>query len=288
MNPVFKVLFVLMLVMLCGFICPDNGKIDQDTLPPEPKRMRKNEKAEKPSPDGAMPFLAHLEELRWRLIKSLLSVLAAGGAIYSLREKIFEKVLTYPIHQLDPKPQLIFSNPSEAFIASIKIAFFGGVFVASPFVIYQAWRFVAPGLFKRERRYAFAMVILSVLSFAAGIAFSLLVTPHTIRFLVAFRTPSLEPFFNVNAYLSFVLKLTLAFGFVFQMPAASLILTRAGLITYKSLLGFWRVALIVVFVMAALITPPDVISQSMMAVPLLLLYLISVGVSRIAAPKGSL
>lgn len=235
--------------------------------------------------EGAMSFLDHLEELRWRLIKSLISVLVCGGAIYYYWRKIFEMLLAYPLHKLDPKPQLIFTTPTEAFIASLKIAFFGGLFIASPIVLYQIWRFVAPGLFKNERRFAIGMIFLSVICFAVGIFFSYIATPMTIRFLVEFRTASLAPFFSVNSYLSFIIKLTLAFGAVFQLPAASLILTRAGLITYRTLIDYWKIAIVVIFLLAAFITPPDVVSQTIMAIPLLALYLISIGISWMAGKK---
>lgn len=243
---------------------------------------------EQSSSSGAMPFLEHLEELRWRIIKALIAVVVCGGGVYAFWKWIFENILAYPLHKFEPKPQLIFTGPSEAFMASIKIALFGGLFLASPFVLYQIWRFVAPGLFKRERRHALLMVFLSALCFLLGIGFSFLATPHTLRFLSNFRTESLSPYFAVNSYLGFILKLTLAFGVVFQLPAASFVLTRVGMITHRTLLDFWRMAVVVVFVMAAFITPPDIISQSMMAVPLLVLYFISVGIARISGRKEAL
>ncbi len=238
------------------------------------------------SDKSAMTFLDHLEDLRWTLIKSFIAIIIFSSAIYFFWKPIFEIILVYPISQLNPKPQLIFTNPSEAFIASIKIALFGGVFVSSPYILYLVWRFVAPGLFKNERKYLFIMVSISFLCFVTGMIFSFIAIPYTVRFLSEFRTESLSPFFSINSYLGFIIKLTLAFGLVFQLPAVSFVLTRMGIITYKTLFRVWRIAVVAIFVIAAIITPPDIVSQAMMAVPLFILYFISIGISFLSGKKN--
>jgi sec-independent protein translocase protein TatC len=234
---------------------------------------------------GTMPFLEHLEELRWRIIKVLAAIIVCASFVYYFWDKLFELVIVYPLHELNPRPTIIFTAPSEAFVASIKVALFGGIILASPFILYQIWRFVAPGLFKKERFYVLIMVGLSVICFGVGIGFSFIATPQAIRFLTEYSTPSLVPFFSVNSYLSFILKFTFAFGLVFQLPAASFILARLGIVTHRSMLSHWRIAMVLIFIVAAIITPPDVISQTIMAVPLLLLYFISIGIARFAGKK---
>lgn len=232
-----------------------------------------------------MPFLAHLEELRWRLIKCLLAVVIATVGAYLVQARVLGFFISFPLRGIDPKPQIIFTTPSEAFMAGLKLAGFCGLVVAGPFVIYQIWRFVAPGLFRAERKYALTAIILSVISFLGGIVFALWAMPQALRFLVTFGAESVAPFFTISSYLSFVIRLTLAFGLVFQLPAVSLVLTRAGLISYRSLWSHWRIAIILIFVVSAVITPPDVVSQLLMTLPLLVLFFLSILISKLAGRR---
>jgi sec-independent protein translocase protein TatC len=236
--------------------------------------------------EGAMPFLEHLEELRWRILKCLILVIITSSCLYYFWQEIFEFVLVFPLRSISPKPQIIFTTPSEAFVASLKISFFGGVLVSFPYILFQIWAFVAPGLFKKEQRLGILWIILSSLFFITGIAFSGFAIPQTIRFLTQFHPPSLSPFFTVTEYLGFIIKFALAFGLIFQMPVVSLILTRAGIITYKTLLKPWRYAIIIIFIVAAVITPPDVVSLLMMAIPLFFLFYLSIGISYLAGRKN--
>ena len=229
-----------------------------------------------------MPFLAHLEELRWRVIKCLSAVIIAAIGVYVVQGRVLHFFLTVPLRGIEPQPQIIFTTPGEAFMAGLKLSGFCGLIIAAPFVIYQVWRFVAPGLFHTERKHTLSVIILSALSFLGGIVFALWAMPQALRFLVRFGAGSAAPFFTISSYLSFVVRLTLAFGLVFQLPAVSVVLTRAGVITHRTLLSHWRIAVVLVFVIAAVITPPDVVSQLLMALPLLVLFFLSILLSMFA------
>ncbi len=232
-----------------------------------------------------MPFLAHLEELRWRVVKAVLAIAIGAVAVYAVQNRVLTFFLTFPLRGIEPRPQIIFTTPSEAFMASLKLAGFCGLILAAPFVIYQVWRFVAPGLFRTERRYALWVILLSAIAFLGGTGFALYAMPQALRFLVKFGSGAAAPFFTISSYLSFVIRLTLAFGLVFQLPAVSLVLTRAGVITHKTLWSHWRISVVLIFVLSAIITPPDIISQVMMSVPLLVLYLLSILLSFMAGKR---
>lgn len=229
-----------------------------------------------------MNFLDHLEEFRGRLIKSIVAVIlfAVPCAIYW--KQIYNILMVIPLRNTNPKPHLIFTAPAEAVILSMKIALVGGIVIAIPFVFYQLWAFVSPGLYGKEKKIILPIVISSSLCFFAGIAFSYaIMLPTLLRVLATFGGGILEPYFKASEYISFLIKLSLACGVIFELPVVSYVLTKMGVLTPKFLVTKIRHAIVIIFIVAALFTPPDVLSQLFLAVPLLVIYGISILVSYI-------
>jgi sec-independent protein translocase protein TatC len=235
---------------------------------------------------GEMPFLAHLEELRWRVIKIALSVLvlAIPGWIYW--EKIFELVMLYPLRFSSPTPKLIYTTPAESVVLSLKIALATGTIVATPVIFFQIWRFVSPALYGKEKKVVLPVVLASTILFIVGIMFSYLTFPYVMRFLTMYAAEKLDPFFKAGDYFSFLLKISFSFGIIFELPVVSFVLARMGILSAKFLLRNFRYAIVLIFIVAAVLTPPDVLSQLFMALPLLVLYLISVAVAGVAGRRG--
>lgn len=234
---------------------------------------------------GEMSFLDHLEELRWRVVKAAIALIVCAIPCGIFWQKILNWVLIYPLRYTSPRPKLIYTNPSESVVLSFKIAFAGGIIAASPIVFYQLWRFIAPGLYKNEKKIILPTVIASTFFFLAGIAFSYYAFPILLRFLTAYAGNQLDPMFKVDEYFTFLMKISLSFGAVFELPVASFVLAKMGVLTAKFLIDKIRYAIVLIFIVAAILTPPDVISQSMLAGPLLVLYGVSILVAKFAAPK---
>lgn len=248
--------------------------------------------------DKEMPFLDHLEELRWRLVRSIVSIVAGAAIAFLFKERILQ-ILIYPF-QVAAKiaeagaaegvgrysSKLIFLAPTEAFMVNIKVSIFAGLFLASPYVFYQLWKFIAPGLLEKERKYVPHFVFFSTFFFLAGALFCyFVVIKYGLSFLLGFQTADLEANFAIREYLKFVTMMILVFGVVFEMPILSFFFTRIGLLTPKFLREKRRYGIVLIFVLAAILTPPDPFSQIMLALPLLLLYEFSIWVSAVAMPK---
>jgi sec-independent protein translocase protein TatC len=234
-----------------------------------------------------MSFLDHLEELRWRIIKCLIALTATAIPCGIFWRQIFDVVMIYPLRFSDPKPKLIYTAPAEAVVLSIKIAIFGGIIAATPVIFYQMWRFIGPGLYKKEKMMVLPIVIVSTLCFLLGVGFSYMMAPYILRFLSQFGAGRMDAMFRTNEYLSFLIKLTLAFGTVFELPVISFVLTRMEILTPRFLIDKTRYAIVLVFIVAALLTPPDIVSQLFLAGPLFILYVISILVSYVAQRKKS-
>jgi sec-independent protein translocase protein TatC len=237
------------------------------------------------SATGEMSFLDHLEELRWRIVKMAIAVIVTSIPCGIFWKQLFDIVMVYPLSLADPKPHLIFTTPVEAVIVSFKIAVGGGVILSTPVLFYQIWRFVAPGLYLKEKKIILPTVFLSSISFIAGILFCYFTLPLVLKFLTNYASFRLDPFFKVNDYFGFLLKLSLAFGAVFELPVVSFILARMGLIDVSFLLKHWRITIVIIAVIAAVLSPPDAFSMSLLAAPLLLLYAISILIVRFAGRK---
>jgi sec-independent protein translocase protein TatC len=227
--------------------------------------------------EDKIPFTDHLEELRDRIIKSFIAVAVGFAVCYGFKEKLFE-IITRPLMSvMDKGDQLIFTGLPEAFFTYLKVAFLAGLILAGPVIIYQFWMFVAPGLYKKERRIMIPIVVLSTFFFIGGALFGyFIVFPWGFQFFLSFASDSIKALPSMKEYLSFATKLLLAFGLVFELPIVITFLARLGLITVPFLRENRKYAVLLFFVGSAMITPPDVVTQIMMAFPLMLLYEISI------------
>ncbi len=236
--------------------------------------------------DEKQPFLSHLEELRRRLIVSAIAVGIGFVICYFFSENIFQ-VLVEPLKSAMPKgDQLIFTNLPEMFITYLKVAFVTGLLFASPVLFYEMWMFVAPGLYRHEKKLAIPFVLFSSILFVGGALFGyFIVFPFGFKFFIGFSNEYVKALPSVKQYFSFSLKLLFAFGVVFELPVIIFFLTKLGLVTPQFLKQKRKYAILLTFVVAAILTPPDVITQCMMAGPLIVLYEVGILVSGLARRK---
>jgi len=227
-----------------------------------------------------MSFLEHLDELRSRLIRSLLSLVVGFGICWGFREQIFH-VLVQPLRRAFPEVRLIYTSPTEALLLYMKMAFFAGIFLAAPYLLYQLWAFVSPGLYRHEKAYSVPFILFGSLFFAGGALFGHLVLfPIAFNFLGGFGGPEIEFLPKISEYWTFYSWFLLGLGAVFQLPVLIFVLARIGLVTPRFLLRHFKWAVLASFVVAAVITPtPDVVTQSLLALPMLGLYLLGVAVA---------
>ena len=231
--------------------------------------------------DVQMPFTAHLGELRSRLIKSVLALGIAFFACYSVVDEIFA-VLSAPLRSLHIRGlMLIGTSVTEAFITKLKVSFIAAVILASPVLLWQAWQFIAPGLYEHEKRYTRSFVFFGTFFFIAGAAFCYeIVIQHGLSFLLhRYEAIDIQPLLQVGDYLSVVSRLVLAFGVMFELPVLAFFLARVGLIDHRFLIRHSRYAIVAIALFAAVLTPPDLISQVLLMVPLTLLYGLSIAVA---------
>lgn len=230
-----------------------------------------------------MPFFDHLEELRWRIIWSLLALVAGTGVGFLLATRLdLLGMLKRPLDPYIDGEQLIALAITDPFFITFKLALTLGFILAAPIIVYQVWLFLAPALTKRERRAIVPALYLGVVLFCIGVIVAYLyVLPLTAMFLAGFQTDSLKLTMTGSLYFSFVIKLLVAFGLVFQMPVVILILATLGLVSSQFLASKRRYAVAIMTVTAALITPGDVASTILMMAPLLLLYEVSIMLTRI-------
>ena len=225
------------------------------------------------------PFTEHLGELRDRLIHSFIAVGVGFVAAYFFKEQLFD-ILTAPLVTAMAKSgnaKLIFTGLPEAFFTYLKVALLAGIILATPVLFYEFWMFVSPGLYREEKKYILPIIILSVIFFIAGASFGyFIVFPYGFQFFLGFTTETIQAMPSMKEYLSFASKMLLAFGFVFELPLVLTFLSRMGLVTPAFLKKNRKYALLLFFVGAAMITPPDVVTQIMMAMPLILLYEIGI------------
>ena len=227
-----------------------------------------------------MGFFEHLEEFRRRLITSLIALAAAFGIAWSRAEWLFE-VLAQPVRRfLPPGQNLAYTTLTEPFLLYFRVALLGGLILASPIILWQVWLFVAPALYRREKRYAIPFLLASVFFFLCGCAFGYLEAfPVVVGFLVGMGA-RFQAVITINEYLSTATKIILGLGVCFELPILIFFLTRMGVVSERWLLKKFKYAVLVVFIIAAVITPtPDVATQTVFAVPMLLLYLLGVAIS---------
>jgi sec-independent protein translocase protein TatC len=233
-----------------------------------------------------IPFTAHLEELRKRLIVCFIAVSIGFVLSYGFKERLFQ-ILTRPlISVMETGDKIIFTGLPEAFFTYLKVAFLSGIMISVPVLLYQFWMFVAPGLYNKERRLLVPIVFLSSFFFIGGALFGyFIVFPFGFKFFLGFASETIQPLPSMREYLSFSAKLLLAFGLVFELPLLVTFLAKMGLVSVDFLKKSRKYALLLFFIFSAILTPPDVVTQIMMAFPLMALYEISIMGARIFGKK---
>jgi len=230
--------------------------------------------------DDKMSFMEHLGELRVRIMRSLYCLLIGLGIAFPFSQRVLDW-LSEPIKKSGYS--LVFLAVTEAFWVQMKVALFLGLFIAAPGILWQVWKFVEPGLHEHEKRYAAPFVIIGSLLFILGGAFSLkVVTPSAVSFMLSYARPGLQPMISIDSYIDFLLKFTLGFGAVFEVPLAITLLARMGLVTPRMLAQNRKYAILGAFIAGAVLTPtPDMFNQTLMAGPIIILYEIGIVAARI-------
>jgi sec-independent protein translocase protein TatC len=235
-----------------------------------------------------LPFTSHLEELRTRLIRCCIAIAIGFSVSYAFKEKLFE-ILTRPlIRAMAPGGKLIYTGISEAFFTFLKVSLLSGILLAVPVIVFEFWMFVAPGLYRNERKIILPIVIISTFFFLGGALFGYFVVfPFGFKYLLSFGTDTIQPFPSMKEYLSISSTMLLAFGCIFELPMVITFLARLGIVSVDFLKTNRKYAVLIFFIVAAILTPtPDVISQIMMAVPLMALYEISILGARMFGKKS--
>lgn len=253
-----------------------------------------------------MSFVEHLEELRQHIIRSLLAVLIVAIVIFVATDFVFTNILFAPIQKdfptykflcwlspylgladglcYDPTNiKLITLEMGEAFSLHLRVCFFGGIIVAFPYILWEVWRFISPGLYDYERKSVSGMVAVGSLLFALGISFGyFIISPFGINFLVNYSLPMINTGANeiiASSFINYLIMFTIPVGLVFELPIVIYYLSRLGMITPEFMRTYRRHAIVVILIVSAVVTPPDVVSQVFVAIPVYILYEISIGVS---------
>jgi sec-independent protein translocase protein TatC len=250
--------------------------------------------------NAEMPLTEHLVDLRKSILISVVVVGIAFVVLFNYSEIIF-KALTFPlnseiridgkspyVHTIPKAPtSLVFLSPAEAFWMHLKVSFVAALLVSLPAIFYELWRFVSPGLLAREKKYVLPFILSATGLFLIGAAFCfLIVLPFAMTFLLGYKTANLAPMISVGNYIDFCLKFILAFGAIFELPLVIIFLTRFGIVTTKTLAKNRKYAVLFAFILAAVLTPtPDAFNQTLMAVPIIILYELGILMSRIFVRK---
>lgn len=236
-----------------------------------------------------MGFLQHLEELRNRLIRSILFIVAGFSAAWWYHEKIFQWVqkpivTALAAHKMDP--QLVYTNPTEPFNMYLKVSLIAGIFLASPFVLYQVWAFISPGLYRHEKRYVMPFMFSTVgLFFAGGLFGYKMVYPAALDFLIGWSW-QFKPMITIGEYLDLFMTIILGLGAVFEMPILVFFLALFGVVSAGWMWRNLRYSILIIFVIAAIITPTtDIMNMCIFAAPMIILYIVSIGVAFLVHPK---
>lgn len=231
-------------------------------------------------------LLSHLVELRSRLFKVFGTVFLIFLALLPFSKKIFD-LAAAPLTRVVPSGELQALNPAAPLTATIGLTFYLALFLAMPLILYQIWAFVAPGLYMKEKRFTVPLLVTSILLFFAGIAFAYFVVfPMIFGFISAFAPDTMEYKPDASAYVSFIMMVVLVFGFAFETPIATVLLVMTGITTTDKLKTARPYVFLGAFVIGMLLTPPDIISQTVLAVPVYILYELGIFMSRIVSPKG--
>jgi Twin arginine targeting (Tat) protein translocase TatC len=237
--------------------------------------------------DHKMSLTEHLIELRKRIFRIVIILLIGFGACYYYKDLIFD-IITKPLTRVLPKNgYLIYTGLTEAFFVYMKLAFFASLIITSPFILYQIWKFISPGLLLKEKKYVVPFVLSSTLLFMGGVLFGyFIVLPPAFEFFVSFNNQYLQAMISFGDYLSLFVTFLLGFGLSFELPIFIFFLAKLGIVNAKMLSKQRRYAILIIFIVAAILTPsPDALSQILMAIPLMFLYEISIFVAKFAEKK---
>jgi sec-independent protein translocase protein TatC len=227
-------------------------------------------------------LISHLVELRQRLLKAVVAVAIVFAPCAWFANDLFTIIATPLIKKMPAGSSMIATSLISPFMAPLKLSLFVAVFIAMPYVLYQAWAFVAPGLYKREKRFAIPLVVSSIVLFYAGVAFAYFVVfPLMFAFLTTTAPTGVQVMTDISNYLDFVLLLFFAFGVAFEMPVATVLLAATGMVRIETMTKNRGYVILGIFVIAAFLTPPDALSQTAMAIPMWLLYEIGIVMSRL-------
>jgi len=255
--------------------------------------------------DEKMPLTEHLGELRKRIVTSLIALSVTFVGAFNYSEDIFKSMMfplkysiafsiknpfvhVIPHEKISQDTKLVFLKPAEAFWVNIKVAFVVGLLLALPIIFHQLWKFVSPGLLPKEKKYVFPFIITATTLFLIGSAFCFfIVLPFALEFLLTYKVGDfLIPMLSVGEYIDFCLKFILAFGAIFELPIAIIFATRIGIVTPDTLAKNRKYAILLAFIIAAILTPtPDAFNQTLMAIPMIILYEIGIIISRIFIKK---
>ncbi len=252
---------------------PENLPIQSESTPPAMPEDEEEDEGD----DRPMGLMDHLSELRGRLLRCSIAVIGGFLACWAVVDPIFDALVAPLLAVLPDGSHAIYTTLPEGFFTRMHIAFVAGVFVSSPIIFYQIWAFIAPGLYEEEKRSIIPVAVMSAVFFISGGAFCYFVVfPNAFTFFMSYATDTIVAMPKISDYLSFVLKLILAFGLVFEMPLFAFFLARMGIITAELMRRVRRYAILAIFIVAAILSPPDVVSQLLMAAPMLVLYELSI------------
>jgi sec-independent protein translocase protein TatC len=234
-----------------------------------------------------MSILGHLEELRSRVLRCVLALVAGFALAWSFAPRIYGFIVEPAIAQLPPGVKLAYTGVADPFLLYMKVALVGGLFLALPYVLAELWMFVAPGLYRKEKRWVVPFAAGASFFFFLGAAFAYVaIVPFAVRYFISVgQEAGFQPVITVRELLSFELQMILATGGVFEMPVLVFFLTRVGILTPPFMWHYFGHALFVIWLVAAWVTPPDIFSMMLVGLPMTLLYVLSIGVCRLFLPR---
>ncbi len=236
--------------------------------------------------DEKQPFFSHLKELRDRLVVSIIAIAVAFIITYYFKERLFDFLMQPFIRVMPAQSSFIFTGITEAFLTYFKISVVAALFLAAPVILYEFWMFVAPGLYENEKKYVYPFIFFGSLCFIFGALFCyFVVMPNIYRFFVSYAQDFVIPMPDLKNYMGLTLKLLIIFGLIFELPLVAFYLSRAGIINAKMLAKKRRYAILAVFIISAVITPPDVVSMILIALPLWGLYELGILIAKVFGKK---
>jgi len=237
--------------------------------------------------DKEMPFLEHLEEFRNRIIKALLA-LVVGMVVCLFFSKPLLNILLWPTTRIDVPLNIQVLKVQGMFMVTLEIAFFGGIIIGLPVILYQLWMFIAPGLYMHEKKYVPRIILSATILFLLGVAFAYyIIIPFALEFFIGLAPAGIETNIAIDFYIGFVVRILVVFGLIFQLPIMSYFLSKVGVLKSQLMKKYRRHAIVVIFIVAAILTPPDPFTQTLLAIPLMILYELSIFISQWVEKSGN-